>query len=260
MSRIAPPILWNDAVASAQTRPGSSLGHACQPLSGFGASRRPWRVTDSRAIQADPPRQLARARADPPGEGGLRAGHPLIPDASPPQVRRLRRERAQQSYRRVQGRCRRAEYCRAALVTSERTTSTADWPKTVVCPRHPTQGIRNATHDDPDRSPTPQALVEPSSASHECTVDRSLSNGLVVIRPKTAMVDSIFKNFSFARDPLYLWTRVKKPGKALPGSARSCRDQRGRAGINGDRRRNGYRQPPPEQICTRSATSYGACG
>jgi hypothetical protein len=41
--------------------------------SGFGASRRPWRVTDSRAMRADPPRQLAGARADPPEEGGLRA-------------------------------------------------------------------------------------------------------------------------------------------------------------------------------------------
>jgi hypothetical protein len=60
-------------------------------------------------MRADPPRQLAGARADPPEEGGLRAGHPLIPDASPPQVRRLRRERGEQSYRRVQGRCRRAE-------------------------------------------------------------------------------------------------------------------------------------------------------
>jgi hypothetical protein len=40
-------------------------------------------------------------------------------------------------------------------------------------------------------------------------------------------MDSIFKNFSFARDPVQLLTRVGRPGKALPGSARSCRDKRG---------------------------------
>jgi hypothetical protein len=38
-------------------------------------------------MRADPPRQLAGARADPPEEGGLRAGHPLIPDPSPPRAK-----------------------------------------------------------------------------------------------------------------------------------------------------------------------------
>jgi hypothetical protein len=38
-------------------------------------------------MRADPPRQLAGARADPPEEGRLRATgarYPLIPDPSPP--------------------------------------------------------------------------------------------------------------------------------------------------------------------------------
>jgi hypothetical protein len=123
LSRICAPIRWNDAVASAQTLPGNSPGLVSTPqaalalAAGLGESRiqgrfKPTLPGNSLGLVPTLPGRVDCARVTP-------SSPTLLPHG-----RRLRRERARQSYRRVQGCCRRAEYCRAALVTSERTTST----------------------------------------------------------------------------------------------------------------------------------------